>query len=125
VERDFYPTPAWVVEALAEHVKIAGKRVWEPACGDGRVAEALKTLGAASVHASDIADYGYPESRRLDFLAAAAAPADIDLIATNPPFGVQGKLAVKFAEAGLRLIADRGTLHLGAGSLGTGSLGTR
>jgi hypothetical protein len=39
--RDFYPTPAWVTEALAEHVELAGKRILEPACGDGRMAEAL------------------------------------------------------------------------------------
>jgi hypothetical protein len=30
--RDFYPTPSWVTEVLAEHVELAGKRIWEPAC---------------------------------------------------------------------------------------------
>jgi hypothetical protein len=46
VERDFYPTPSWVVaDALAEHVELAGVRVWEPACGDGRMAEALRRAG--------------------------------------------------------------------------------
>jgi hypothetical protein len=112
VERDFYPTPSWVIEALAEHVEIAGKRIWEPAAGDGRMVEALKALGAASVYASDIADYGYPESRRLDFLTAARAPAPIDLITTNAPYGVHGTLAVEFAETGLRLIAGDAVLAL-------------
>jgi hypothetical protein len=112
-ERDFYPTPRWVIEALGEYVELAGKTIWECACGDGRMAEAFKALGATSVHASDIADYAYPASRRLDFLTATAPlVADIDLIATNPPFGAQGKLAVKFVEAGLRLIAGREMLAL-------------
>ena len=101
-----------MIEALAEYVEIAGKKIWEPACGDGRMVETLKALGATSVHASDIAAYGCPEAQLLDFLTATEVPSDIDLIATNPPFGVQGKLAVKFAETGLRLIADRGMLAL-------------
>jgi hypothetical protein len=70
IERDFYPTPAWVVEALAEHVEIAGKAIWEPAAGDGRMVEALRALGAAKVYASDIADYGFSESEQLDFFTA-------------------------------------------------------
>jgi hypothetical protein len=112
VERDFYPTPAWVVEALAEHVELAGKNIWEPACGDGRMAEALKALGAAGVHATDIADYGFPGTRRLDFLTATSAPPGIDAIITNPPFGSQAKLAVKFAETGLRQIIGDAVLAL-------------
>src|SRR5262245_344344 len=30
VERDLYPTPHWVVAALAEHVDLTGLSVWEP-----------------------------------------------------------------------------------------------
>jgi hypothetical protein len=46
IERDFYPTPSWVVEALVEHIDLAGLRIWECAAGDGRMAEALKAAGA-------------------------------------------------------------------------------
>jgi hypothetical protein len=46
VERDLYPTPHWVVSALAEHVDLRGLTVWEPACGDGRMAEASKENSA-------------------------------------------------------------------------------
>ena len=62
VERDLYPTPSWVIsEALAQHVDLAGMRVWECACGNGQMAEALKAAGA-SVFASDVKDYGYVDS---------------------------------------------------------------
>jgi hypothetical protein len=112
VERDFYPTPSWVVEALAEHVEVTNKVIWEPAAGDGRMVEAFRSLGAAKVYASDIADYGYQESERFDFLTAMPPRGAIDLIATNPPFGAKAALAVKFAEAGLRLITSDAILAL-------------
>jgi hypothetical protein len=36
VERDFYPTPPWVVsDALAEHVDLRGLIVWEVEHRDG------------------------------------------------------------------------------------------
>ncbi len=111
VDRDHYPTPRWPILALAEYVDLAGKVIWEPACGDGRMAEAFKALDAARVHASDIADYGYPESQQLDFLTAIAAPPNTNLIATNPAWG-KGQLARQFAEAGLRLLPDGGMLAL-------------
>ena len=53
VARDFYPTPSWVVDALAEHVELRGRRIWEPAAGDGRMARTL-ALHGARVFSSDI-----------------------------------------------------------------------
>jgi hypothetical protein len=47
VEPDLYPTPPWVVAALAEHVDLRGLTVWEPACGDGRMVEVLRQQGCA------------------------------------------------------------------------------
>ena len=64
-DRDFYPTPAWATEALAEQVELRGMRSLECACGDGRMARALEAEGA-NVIAFDIADYGYGGVR--DFL---------------------------------------------------------
>jgi hypothetical protein len=104
VPKDFYPTPAWVVGALAEHVDLEGQRVWECACGDGRMAEALKSFGAA-VYATDIADRGYSGfDAVLDFTSAQQHPKlpRVDGIVTNPPFGPRGKLAEAFIAAGLR-----------------------
>jgi hypothetical protein len=102
VERDHYPTPDWVIAALAEHVDLKGKRVWEPACGDGRMAEALKRAGA-QVYTSDIANYGYPLDELLDFLSERNPKLnDFDASITNPPYGHRGTLLRPWIEAGLR-----------------------
>lgn len=112
IERDFYPTPAWVIGALAEHVKFAGTHVWEPACGDGRMSEALKAAGA-SVYSSDIEDRGYAGLNMiLGFLEAWPAPPLFKEIVTNPPCGEDNKTAVKFVERGLQHIGDGGSLAL-------------
>jgi hypothetical protein len=72
IERDFYPTPPWVIAALAEHVDLRGLTVWEPACGDGRMVEALRQQGCARVYASDIVDYG--AGQVFDFLSGLLPP---------------------------------------------------
>jgi hypothetical protein len=106
IERDHYPTPSWVVEALAAHVDLAGLRIWECACGDGRMAEALKAAGA-SVYASDVETRDYRLDAVLDFLAGQIPEGErFDGIITNPPFGKRGKLAEQFIKRGLKQIAD-------------------
>lgn len=106
VERDAYPTPAWVVSALAEHVDLRGRVVWEMACGDGRMSEALKTAGCARVYSTDIIDYGYRgQDGVLDFLAGRTPDLPCCHGITNPPFGPRGKLAEAFIATGLQLIA--------------------
>src|SRR5262245_58673077 len=114
VERDYYPTPSWVIDALVEHVDIEGLRVWEPACGDGRAAEALKTRGAI-VHATDIENRGYTHlaglgdftlSTQLDLFDANGHAVQFDAIVTNSPLGPRGALAVAFIEAGLIMMDD-------------------
>jgi hypothetical protein len=111
IEKDFYPTPAWVIGALAERVKLAGMRVWECACGDGRMSEALKAVGA-SVYSTDIEDRGYSRlDAVLDFLVANP-PTHFDKIVTNPAYGERNRLAEKFVEVGLQHIAASGLLAL-------------
>jgi hypothetical protein len=114
VERDLFPTPAWVVNALAEHVDLRGLTVWEPACGDGRMGEALRSAGCAVVHMSDIADYGNGQDEVLDFLSAQAPKLGWlpDLICTNPAYGRGGKIATAFVEAGLKRLSPGGMLTL-------------
>jgi hypothetical protein len=111
VERDLYPTPPWVVAALAEHVDLRGLTVWEPACGDGRMVAALQAAGCVCVHSSDIVERGNGQDEVLDFLSAREPGiARYDGMITNPPFGERGMLAVAFIEAGLRRIRQRGGL---------------
>ncbi len=63
VERDNYPTPAWVIDALAEHVHLRDRIVWECACGDGYMAEALRAAGCAQVYSTDIVANGATPAR--------------------------------------------------------------
>jgi hypothetical protein len=70
VERDDYPTPAWVIGALAEHVKLRGWTIWEMACGkEGRMSEALKAAGCARVYSTDISNGYAGQDEVLDFLS--------------------------------------------------------
>jgi hypothetical protein len=102
VERDLYRAPAWVVAALAEHLDLAGARVWEPASGTGTMAAALQDAGAR-VFTSDIVRRRYPLDAVFDFVSDAPNPrARGFYIVTNPPFGERGALAVRFIESGLR-----------------------
>ena len=78
-KEDFYPTPRYVTQALLDNYEFSGK-IWEPACGDGRMAEVLKEkYGTASV----------------DFLLSDKKAPNI---ITNPPF----QLAYEFIVQGLK-----------------------
>jgi hypothetical protein len=104
MDRDWYPTPPWVTETLASLISIQGKTVWESACGDGRMSEALVAAGA-QVFSSDIVDRGYRAfDRKFDFISSCASPLLFDAVITNPPFGRQGRLAERFIAAGIQRI---------------------
>jgi hypothetical protein len=112
VERDHYPTPSWVVTALAEHVDLAGMRIWECACGNGQMSEALKAAGA-SVYSTDIQNYGYAGlDAVVDFVGGQHPDIRFNGIITNPPFGKRNKLAERFIEIGLQRITDFGFMAL-------------
>jgi hypothetical protein len=45
-ERDDYPTPDWVTETVIPHLKAMGANtIWEPAAGEGSMADALLSAG--------------------------------------------------------------------------------
>lgn len=93
---DHFPTPPWATRALCEHViDIRGKVVWEPACGEGCMADPLKEY-ALTVRASDVHYYGYGDVA--DFLFYQDRPGT-DWIITNPPF----RLAEQFVNKGLSI----------------------
>jgi hypothetical protein len=89
---DFFPTPEWATHALMDNERFEGN-VWEPACGDGSMAEVIKHYGN-DVMASDLFDRGYGKSG-IDFLITGKVA---DNIITNPPYNA----AEGFISAGLK-----------------------
>jgi len=87
---DFFPTPPWATRALFEHVLAHLERkghckfqtAWEPACGEGHMAEVLAEY-FKFIDASDIKDYG-KGYLTCDFLNCRDHHSD--WIITNPPF---------------------------------------
>jgi hypothetical protein len=104
VERDLYPTPAWVTKALLAHVELAGLTVWEPAAGKGDIVKVLRDSGARVV-TSDIVDYGFSLDAILDFTTGQLPPPPFTAIVTNPPGGLRNSLAERFVETGLKHLA--------------------
>jgi hypothetical protein len=89
---DFFPTPAWATYALIANETFVGE-IWEPACGDGRMAKVLQHTGCP-VEATDLYDRGYGEAGH-DFLLANRL---VDNIVTNPPYNA----AEGFVRSGLK-----------------------
>ncbi|MCO5083376.1 MAG: SAM-dependent DNA methyltransferase [Rhizobiaceae bacterium] len=111
---DFFPTPPWAVRALVEEVlrrhlvQDSGMTCWEPACGAGHAAIPLQRY-FRSVHATDVADWGFGDRRNLDFTfcSAADAPWPVDWVITNPPFNIAEQFfdrAYSIARVGVALL---------------------
>jgi hypothetical protein len=91
----FSPPEATASLLAIEHGRLP-QRLWEPAAGDGAIAQPLRAAGF-EVLASDIADYGGEDiSAGVDYLRALLPPT-IGGIVTNPPY----RRAVEFARKAL------------------------
>lgn len=108
---NFYCSPPWTARAGAELVKRLDPQattVWEPACGQGHMAEPLAEY-FSTVYASDIHAHGYGKVH--DFLLGDEMPWPGEerpsWVFTNPPFN----RAEAFLEKGLK-IATRGVALL-------------
>jgi hypothetical protein len=93
---DYYPTPENVTFALIDYLNIKPSTIWEPACGEGHMAEAIIKRGHRVV-SSDLNWQGYGIAN-MDFLSADLP--ECDWIITNPPF--------KFAEQFIERCIDHG-----------------
>lgn len=94
---DCYETPVEAVMALMQCEKLP-QRIWEPACGPGAIVNVLRSHGH-TVIATDLVDYGCPDSLSgIDFLMEYR-PQEVDAICTNPPF----KNGADFVRKGLEL----------------------
>lgn len=83
---DFYATDPWAIYKSKDFLQSTlCKEVWEPACGQGHLADALKELGF-KVRASDIIDRNYPNTEVIDFLSENNNKTWDGDILTNPPF---------------------------------------
>ena len=98
---EFYPTPPEATRALLSVEDFDGD-IWEPACGDGRIAKVLTDHGYAVV-STDLHAYGHGETG-VDFLAQRTARAKH--IVTNPPYG--WGLADRFVRRALTLTGQTG-----------------
>jgi hypothetical protein len=78
---DQYETPTWVTRALIPHLPQFTGKVWEPACGSGKMVAALQQAGF-DVAGSDI-------TRGVDFLGQAPETG-VSAIITNPPYALAG-----------------------------------
>jgi len=94
---DFFPTPPWATRALFPFLD--GAVAWEPAAGEGHMAEVLREH-FATVITSDVHDYGkgYEVGSFVGSGADVMGPMLADWIITNPPFN----LALEFALRALR-----------------------
>jgi hypothetical protein len=112
---DPFWTPPWATRALIEVVlpelgilppSLKNETCWEPACGEGHMAEVLAEY-FYTVRASDVFDYGHRGTIVEDFLADGNELRAFDWIVTNPPFADRSEqFAVKansLAERGAAL----------------------
>lgn len=101
--REPWPTLALLncIRGMLPH----GAIVWEPAAGGHCMADVLRAAGF-DVITSDIALYRRSRQHSLffDFLDASVIvpPRFCDAIVTNPPYGPQNRLAVRFARLALQ-----------------------
>lgn len=96
-ERDLYETPEWATTAVVPHLPFVAFKVWEPACGSGKMVAALNAAGVNVVKQTDI-------HTGADFLKWDQAANHVNAIITNPPY----ELATEFIEHALRLMEPVG-----------------
>lgn len=94
---DYYATPPSAVEMLLE-LENFSKAIMEPACGQGHIAEVLKSHGY-TVCATDLVNRGYGVWD-VDFFNINE-PTDMDII-TNPPYS----MAKEFVEHAMEIVTD-------------------
>lgn len=101
VQGEKYFTPAWVTQALFSVERFS--KVYDPAGGDAAIINAVPAGMAA--WASDIAPDN-PRVEERDFFDCTFVDG-FDII-TNPPYGIQSRLAVRFIEHALKVTERHG-----------------
>ena len=102
IANEKYYTPAWVTEALFSVEQFG--MVCDPAGGDGAILDAIPP--GIIKWSCDIEPDGHPFVQQGDFFDITDADG-FDYI-TNPPYGQQSRLAVRFIEHALALTQRHG-----------------
>lgn len=97
-----YFTPAWVTETLLSVERFT--KIWDPAGGAGNILLALPA--GMQAWASDINPDDHNLVAERDFFDCTDADG-FDVL-TNPPYGVQSRLAVRFIEHALKITRHHG-----------------
>ena len=110
---DRYDTPRAATEALLHHVpEIKGDSLFDPCCGDGRMAERLRSR-FAQVMTNDI-DTRTPAQQHGD-LRHGSIWKPATWIVSNPPFGLVGDAlfgALGHAQVGVAMLARLSVLEV-------------
>lgn len=122
---NFFPTPPWAARVGAELILSLDPHahsVWEPAAGDGHMAEPLRYY--FDVTASDIYDYGrgyqlldFLDEHTRDPVIRDQPDGRVDWIVTNPPFSTAGefvRLGLRRARRGVAVLCRLQFLESGA-----------
>lgn len=98
-EHDYYATDPYAIIKAKDIFQEIGldNNIWEPACGEGHLSEALKELGY-KVKSTDLINRGY--GKQLDFLKCNISWSG-DIL-TNPPF----KYASEFIHKSMELLEE-------------------
>lgn len=99
-KNDFYATDTIAIDKLLK-VEMPRKCIWEPAAGNGHLAERLRDYGYYVI-ASDIVERNYKLDFVRDFLQIEAVDTYDHDILTNPPY----KYAKEFVLKALDLVGD-------------------
>ncbi len=96
---DLYPTPVDATESiipLLQSLHRPIERVWEPACGDGRLSRVLEWHGM-EVTSSDLREFPGYGTPGVDFLSPGcqAVAGTFDAIITNPPFALAKEFLIQ------------------------------
>jgi len=99
---DLYETEPWAVHVLLRHFPpVRGRKVWEPAAGNHKIADVLRSE-SANVLTSDITTYSKEHDFTYNFFSLLPWRYGPHDIITNPPYGPHNREAARFARVALQ-----------------------